>query len=313
MQALTQAQRLRRAAHLRPHCQYFSRLGWALLTYMGVALAFSLASVPLVHLFPALALSPLFSWCFSVVVSYGFCFPAFCLILRGTAGSRPDVRAPLGPARFGQVLLISIAGLYLTNLLTQLLLDAVSSVRGRPVSDPLAALSVFPPILTILLTCLAAPIFEELMFRRLLLSRLLPYGDAFAVTVSALAFGLFHGNFSQFFYAFVLGWIFGYVVVRTGCLWQTILLHALVNSISTCLLPLAALHGTAAVSILGLVILAAILLGIVFAVVQRHSLTFFSGSTDLQEGEKWRLLLTSPGFLLFCLACLGQAILILAV
>ena len=47
MQALTQAQRLRRAARLRPHCQYFSRLGWALLTYMGVALAFSLASVPL--------------------------------------------------------------------------------------------------------------------------------------------------------------------------------------------------------------------------------------------------------------------------
>lgn len=92
MQALTQAQRLRRAARLRPHCQYFSRLGWALLTYMGVALAFSLASVPLVHLFPALALSPLFSWCFSVVVSYGFCFPAFCLNPPGD--SREPARCP---------------------------------------------------------------------------------------------------------------------------------------------------------------------------------------------------------------------------
>ena len=75
MQALTQAQRLRRAARLRPHCQYFSRLGWALLTYMGVALAFSLASVPLVHLFPALALSPSSHGVFPLWSAMGSAFP----------------------------------------------------------------------------------------------------------------------------------------------------------------------------------------------------------------------------------------------
>ena len=31
------------------------------------------------------------------------------------------------------------------------------------------------------------------------------------------------------FYAFALGLIFAYVVLRTGCLWQAMLLHALVN------------------------------------------------------------------------------------
>ena len=43
------------------------------------------------------------------------------------------------------------------------------------------------------------------MFRKLLIDRIVPFGQRVAVVVSGLAFGLFHGNFYQFFYAFSLG------------------------------------------------------------------------------------------------------------
>jgi len=82
-----------------------------------------------------------------------------------------------------------------------------------------------------LLTVVVAPVMEELVFRRLLIDRLHMYGQRMAVCVSAMVFGLYHGNFYQFFYAVFLGIAFGYVYLKTGKLWHTMALHAGVNFI----------------------------------------------------------------------------------
>lgn len=79
------------------------------------------------------------------------------------------------------------------------------------------------------LTCVCAPIFEEWIFRKEIISRTRKYGEKTAIVVSALCFGLFHGNIRQFVYAFGLGLILGYIYVRTSKLWYTMLMHALVN------------------------------------------------------------------------------------
>lgn len=55
------------------------------------------------------------------------------------------------------------------------------------------------------------------------------FGDGFALLVSALLFGLFHLNMIQAPYAFLLGLWFGYLVLRTGSLWISMVLHACVN------------------------------------------------------------------------------------
>ena len=53
--------------------------------------------------------------------------------------------------------------------------------------------------------------------------------------------GLFHGNLSQFLYAFLLGTLFGFLYCRTGHLWHAILLHAAVNFVGS-ILPMAVLR-----------------------------------------------------------------------
>ena len=47
-----------------------------------------------------------------------------------------------------------------------------------------------------------------LLFRRLLVDRMVKYGEATAVLFSGLMFALFHGNLNQFVYAFTLGVFF---------------------------------------------------------------------------------------------------------
>lgn len=80
---------------------------------------------------------------------------------------------------------------------------------------------------------IGAPILEELAFRKVLLDRLHDHGERYAAVISALLFGLMHGNHMQFFLAFFLGLIFAMVYQRTGHIIYTMLLHAMINLTAT--------------------------------------------------------------------------------
>lgn len=76
------------------------------------------------------------------------------------------------------------------------------------------------------------PLVEEVMFRGVILQSLRRYGDGFAVLVSAILFGLYHGNFIQMVFAFLSGLALGYAVIRTGSLLPSILIHFINNAVS---------------------------------------------------------------------------------
>ncbi len=96
----------------------------------------------------------------------------------------------------------------------------------------------YSPILQALLLAFAAPFMEEYVFRRCLITRLLPYGEKTALIMSALLFALFHGSVNQICYAFLLGLIFGYVYLKTGKLRYSVMLHMIINSMTSILMPI---------------------------------------------------------------------------
>lgn len=78
--------------------------------------------------------------------------------------------------------------------------------------------------------CFAAPFFEELLFRGLILKKLkeISYFGV-AVFIQALIFGIMHGNLLQGMYAFALGIILALVCTWTKSLWGSTIVHALFN------------------------------------------------------------------------------------
>lgn len=71
-----------------------------------------------------------------------------------------------------------------------------------------------------------APIAEELIFRWLIYLRLRDYFKvAAAAVISALIFGIYHGNAVQAIYASLLGAAFAYILEVSGNLWSSVLLH----------------------------------------------------------------------------------------
>lgn len=76
---------------------------------------------------------------------------------------------------------------------------------------------------------IGAPIFEELIFRKVLIDRTIKYGEYVSIVMSGIMFGLLHGNFQQFFFAALVGMLFAYVYIRTGRIRYTIFLHMAIN------------------------------------------------------------------------------------
>lgn len=90
-------------------------------------------------------------------------------------------------------------------------------------------------ILMVIMAVIMAPIFEEIVFRGIIMKGLLNKGTdpKYAIWISALIFGLIHGNPWQFVGATLLGFVLGLVYYKTKSLLLPILLHAFNNLVST--------------------------------------------------------------------------------
>ena len=297
---MERSERAERALRLRGHRERFSRLGWALVAQMAAMLAVQTALLLAAQaLAPALVRSGVFLWLVSVLSAYGAGVPAAWLVLRGTEEAPPQPGAPLGPGRFFRSYLAGLGLMYLVNLATLALMGLVGLLRGQTVENPVDNMADYPLVLNLLLGCVIAPVCEEYLFRGLLLNRLRPYGERFAVWASALCFGLFHGNFSQFFYACAIGVLFAGVVLKTGRLRQAMLLHALINFVGTGLIPLLSGLGEAGNWLLTLLVLAAMFVGLAFLPAMRREFSPAPGWKGLTAGEAWRCFLANPGMLCF--------------
>lgn len=125
---------------------------------------------------------------------------------------------------------ISLTLMWVGNLIgltiTEILGNLIQSEIANPIVETIDSSSVYT---NLLLMVIMAPIFEEIIFRKLLIDRTIKYGKGVSILLSALIFGLFHGNLNQFFYAFLIGGFFAYVYIKTGKIIYTIILHLTVN------------------------------------------------------------------------------------
>ena len=161
---------------------------------------------------------------------YLMAFPLYLLI------SRPLETAPPEKQKMSLFQLIKaffvcefigIAG----NLMGMIVNVILSFIVGTNTSSNFIVGGVFgdTPLLFIFLAVVCAPFVEEFLFRKILIDRIRKYGNTTAILISGIMFGLFHGNFTQAFYAAMLGMLFAFIYIRTGKIQYTIALHMSVN------------------------------------------------------------------------------------
>ena len=126
---------------------------------------------------------------------------------------------------------------FVFNMLASTVISFITSfLSSMGVSVPTADFSIRQPsvfaiIMQIAYIVILAPLFEEIIYRGLIVKIVSPYSKTGAVLISALAFGLMHGNIPQAASAFCTGLIYAVIALKCGSIIPTIIIHSLNNLI----------------------------------------------------------------------------------
>ena len=298
----------------------FGRIGWALLAVLALTVGLQLLLGLLSGLLFEGDVPSWFLWLLTFLPLYFVAIPIAALIL-ATLPTQPAVGRKLGVIGFLKALAICFPIMYAGNIIGTLLSALLS---GNQAANPVVEITQDESLLRLLVIPLLAPCLEALLFRKLLIDRCVRFGEKTAVLFSAFCFGLFHMNLFQFFYAFGIGLVFGYLYVRTRRLRYSVLLHCILNFQGGVLGPwlvekagllsLAEDNPAALLESLSPWVLAFgvyffrlaaySLTGFVLLILSLDKLVFLPAEAELARGQRFRTVCLNPGFLLFAAACL---------
>ncbi len=223
--------------NFKPVRKTFSIIGFSLCVYIAVGIVMQLVFVNV----PGLIWgydnwyynTTWGQWISNFVPMYGFALPVFALIMREIPSQKPTENK-LSVGKMIVYFLISYCILYAGNIIGTVLALVFS---GGKAQNQVAELAMDMNPLKVVVMVILAPLFEELIFRKLMLDRIGKYGEKTAIILTAFAFGLLHQNLFQFFYAFGVGLIFGYVYMRTGKIRYSVILHTIINFMGSVIAP----------------------------------------------------------------------------
>ena len=307
---------------IREEKRNFSRLGFGLALYTLVYLAVALViQIVVLAVNSDLFNSTLFMNMISPISLYLFALPILLLVIGRMKAERPEKKR-MSVSVWLLILLISFGLMYIGAYTGNIFMAIVSKIAKYDYSNGLTSLIDYDKLwITAIFVVIVAPIGEELVFRKLIIDRTKKYGGFASIFFSALAFGLMHGNFYQFFYAFAVGLVFGYVYYNTGKIWLSIGLHAALNFIGSILtaylssgiensellnnpeltesemmqalvtdsLPLFALF------VFFSVVIAAMVCAIVIPIVLRKRITLKGSEIGLTKGQTWSVMFANCG------------------
>ena len=238
-----------------------------------------------------------FSLIISAICNYILPFPILLFLMKKLEHEKLE-KDSLNITTFLLYFCISFTLMIIGNMIglavTALIGTAIQSDIANPIQNLINSSDI---MLNLIIISIIGPIFEELIFRKLLVDRTIKYGAKISIILSATLFGLMHGNLNQFFYAFLIGGFFAYVYIKTGSIKYSIILHIITNimgSIVSIFIVSSAdaiTHGSfTAFDLVGVAIYLIIVLGSLFIGI--YSLTTYN--TARFNGRKTKIVLKNP-------------------
>lgn len=170
---------------------------------------------------------------FSAIWTYILPLPIFIYIMRKTEAKTLE-KHKMTVKTFVICISITMFLMWIGNIMGVIITSGIGSLIQHEVANPINdVINNSGLVANLIIITTIAPIFEELIFRKLLIDRTIKYGGTISVLLSGLLFAFFHGNLNQFFYAFLLGGFFAIIYIKTGQIKYTIGLHMIINFIGS--------------------------------------------------------------------------------
>ncbi|MBP5253225.1 MAG: CPBP family intramembrane metalloprotease [Lachnospiraceae bacterium] len=224
--------------------KHFSRVGLSYFLFgIAATLVQVIVSVVVDLVNPDLWDNYLFTILASILPMYLIGAPICMMLMKRVPAEKPE-KAGWGFGKFIAALIIALGVMYIGSYIGTVIGLVIESFSPEATASTNAVQEMVltgDMLVNIVIMVFIGPVVEELLFRKLLCDRLRIYGEGITVAVAGFMFGIFHGNLTQFVYAFLLGCILTYVYLKTGRVTITIAYHIIINFVGS-VVPLLALR-----------------------------------------------------------------------
>lgn len=238
---------------------------------------------------------------------------AFWLIVRAI----PFKRQPGSKMGFGTILQLFFI-MYAFSSVANIIgigMNMLSPAGTQTPTDQISGIISTGNIGGFIIVLMLAPVFEELVFRKMLLDRTAGFGETNAILFSAICFGLFHENLTQSLYTFGIGLILGYVYIKTRNVFVTMIMHFVFNFMGTSamyVLPMMEKGGRspALIAVVALIMITMVVsnvLGIIFLIKWIRNKKFvLNNNTEhcIQKKDVFKTIYLSASVVVFFALCL---------
>ena len=230
------------------------------------------------------------------IAIYLIAVPICFLIMKLTNDSVVTVKEKMKANMYLRCVFVVFPVAYVLNIFSQRLASLMTS--GEAENTMINTLTAGDNIPAFIMVSFLAPIFEELVFRKFIIDRTRRYGEFTDIMFSSIAFGLFHCNLYQLFYAFAIGLVLGYVYVKTGNVLLTIIIHLIVNTSSSLapIIPTAYQYFAYAMLVLGV-------LSLVYTLIKRD-VKLEPERDEVPSKELSAIAYRNSGTVLFAVVCI---------
>lgn len=308
--------------------KHFSKLG--LMYFVGTIVIYALqyGVIGIVEaVAPHLLENSDISLLISMLPMYLIGYPIMIACIKKVPAEQETEKKKMSVGQWLVAFIMCYALVYISNIIGNILTSVIGIFKQGQVENTIVNLTMsISPLASFLFMVIAAPIMEEYIFRKLLIDRVVKYGEGLAILLSGVIFGLFHGNLNQFAYAFILGCFFGFIYVRTRNVLHTILMHMLNNFMGSILgmfileksgfleiatametaapeeltsLMLNNMSGIAIYFIYVMVLLIIVFAGIILLILKRKKFYVNHTEEELPKGQRFKTVALNVGMLLF--------------
>ena len=281
---------------------------------------------------------------FCMLPMYIIAFPIIFFLFKKIPVTIATEQKKMKPGHIFVAFTIAYAATYVCNLIGTIITSVIGIIKGGEVENVmLTVTSNINPITSLFIIVICAPIMEELLFRKVLISRTAQYGEGVSIVLSGITFGLFHGNLNQFTYAFVLGIFFGFIYIKTKNIVYPIILHIIINFIGSFLggimlektrymeynaklqeltlsgeianesamADLLAEYGAGPTifTMYSIALIIVAIIGVILFLKNKKKFTLQSGEITIEKGTRFKTMILNLGMILYCIFWIGMIIL----
>lgn len=216
--------------------KFFSKIGFNYLAYSIASILFLIILSNIIAVIrPEILNNINIATIITAICNYVFPLPILLFLMR-KLDSTEIKKNNLGFKTYLKYLCITFTLMWIGNITGTIITNLLSFTIQNDIANPIQNLINSTDLwLNLILISLIGPIFEEIIFRKILIDRTIKYGPLASILVSAIIFGLIHGNLNQFCYTVLVGGFFAYVYIKTGQIKYSIGLHIILNMLGSVL------------------------------------------------------------------------------